>query len=117
MLASSARVTLLILWVVVIFVLTGYPAMDAPRTEILHFDKVAHFAMFAIYGMLALRLMKRLAYFLSGLVIVIVAEAQQAFVPGRDVEPLDVLAGALGLVVVFAIAELTRSRRRAIPKT
>ena len=94
---------MLIVWIVVIFVLTGYPKLEAPKMKIYGIDKLYHFVVFFILGLIAIRLMSVKGYFLLGIGVVLLAEFQQLIIPGRDFEVLDILAGAIALIVSFFI--------------
>lgn len=86
-----------------IFVLTGYPKFNVPKIRELPVDKLYHFVVFFIMGLIAVRLMKTMSYFILGVVIVILAECQQLFIPGRDFEMYDMFAGVLALIVIYSI--------------
>ena len=94
---------LLVVWILTIFVLTGYPKFNVPRIKDLPADKFYHFVVFFIMGLIAARLMKTMSYFILGVVIVILAECQQLIIPGRDFEVYDILAGVLALFVSYFI--------------
>ena len=84
---KSVRWVLLILWIGIIFVLTGYPKLSVPRIDKFPADKIYHFV----------------AFFILGLSVTLLAEFQQFFVPGRDVELFDILAGISGLLICYLI--------------
>lgn len=94
---------LLIIWIVVIFFLTGYPSLETPKIKELPLDKFYHFLLFFIYGLFGFRVLGAGVYFLSGVIIVITAEVQQIFIPGRDFEFLDMIAGIIGLLCFYLI--------------
>ncbi len=99
----SIDILLLIIWIVMIFFLTGYPGLEAPKIKEVPVDKFYHFLLFFVYGLLGLKVLDAEVYFLSGLIVVIVAEVQQIFIPGRDFELLDIIAGAMGLLFFYLI--------------
>ncbi len=99
----SINILLLIVWIVVIFVLTGFPSLESPKIKEFPIDKFYHYLLFFVYGLLAIRNMNIMVYFLSGLIVIIVAEVQQIYIPGRDFEILDMIAGAFGLLSIFLI--------------
>ncbi len=99
----SIDLLLLIIWIVVIFFLTGYPALEAPKLKDFPIDKFYHFLLFFIYGVFGLKILNSWLYFLSGGIIIVIAEVQQIFIPGRDFEPLDMVAGAIGLLIFYFI--------------
>ncbi|MCX7995710.1 MAG: hypothetical protein N3A65_08090 [candidate division WOR-3 bacterium] len=98
---KGVNILLLIIWIVVIFFLTGYPGLEAPKVKEIPVDKFYHFLLFFIYGLLGMRVLEIGIYFLSGILIIIAAEVQQIFIPGRDFELLDMIAGALGLLAFY----------------
>lgn len=106
---TNIKKILLVLWIIVIFVLTGYPTLEAPKINQFSVDKLFHFIVFFILGLFEMRLLKHRNFFLIGCSIVLLAEAQQLFIPGRDFEILDIFAGILGLVVVYFIFKMKRS--------
>ncbi|MGB9720133.1 MAG: VanZ family protein [bacterium] len=108
----SIDLLLLIIWIVVIFVLTGYPGLESPKIKEFPIDKFYHFLLFFIYGLLAMRTLNIAVYFSTGILIIIAAEVQQIFVPGRDFEILDMVAGGFGLVVIYLIFVLRRQRKK-----
>jgi len=55
-------------------------------------------------------------FFLIGCGIALLAELQQIFIPGRNFEILDILAGIFGLVVIFLILKLARSNKNGLSK-
>jgi VanZ family protein len=86
-----------------IFVLTGYPKFNVPKVKNLPVDKLYHFVVFFILGLIAARLMKYRSFFVVGLLVVLLAECQQLIIPGRDFEVADMLAGVLALIVSYLI--------------
>ncbi len=106
----SVDVSLLIIWTIVIFVLTGLPGLESPKVKELPVDKLYHFLLFFVYGILSIRLVTGIFYFLSGVLIIIAAEVQQLFIPGREFEILDMIGGGIGLITVFIIYPLTQKR-------
>jgi len=94
---------LLILWIVIIFILTGYPTLETPKIKEFPVDKLYHFFVFFIMGLLETRLLKTKYFFLLGCSVVFLSEFQQIFIPGRDFEMLDIIAGIMGLVVIYFI--------------
>lgn len=114
---NSAQIALLVLWIVIIFVLTGYPALKTPGIEKFPADKVYHFTLFFILGILAIRLVGMYLYFLLGLGIAIVAETQQVFIPGRNFEILDIAAGILGFFTFFVINKIRSTHKHGVSKT
>ena len=99
----NVRWALLIVWIITIFVLTGYPKIDMPKIKDFPIDKFYHFVVFFIMGFLAARLMKVRSFFVLGLLVVLLAEFQQVFIPGRYFEVPDIFAGIFAVVVSYFI--------------
>jgi VanZ family protein len=99
----SVRRGLLILWIIIIFVLTGYPKLEVPKVKHLNVDKIYHFIAFFIMGLLAARLLSVRGYFMLGIVVLLLAEFQQLIIPGRVFEFTDIAAGGIGLVISYFI--------------
>lgn len=114
---NIAQIALLVLWIVIIFVLTGYPSLKTPDIDKFPADKVYHFALFFIFGILAFRLVGVYLFFLLGMGIAIVAEVQQIFISGRNFEILDIAAGILGLTTFFVIHKLRSIYKHGVSKT
>ncbi len=108
---KSVNLLLLIVWIVIIFMLTGFPALESPKIKELPVDKFYHFILFFVYGFLALRTMNILAYFISGGLVIIGAEVQQLFIPGRDFEYFDIVAGGAGLVAIYLVSTAKKIRK------
>jgi len=99
----SVRWSLLIVWIIVIFVLTGYPKLEVPKIKHLHLDKLYHFVVFFIMGFLASRLLSIRGFFALGFVVLFIAEFQQLFIPGREFEVSDILAGGVAVIVSYFV--------------
>ncbi|MGD9380368.1 MAG: VanZ family protein [candidate division WOR-3 bacterium] len=99
----NVRRGLLILWILIIFVLTGYPKLEVPRMKSLHLDKLYHFIAFFILGFLASRLLSVRGFFVLGLIVLLLAEFQQLIIPGRLFELSDIAAGGIALVVSYFV--------------
>ncbi|MCK4940860.1 VanZ family protein [candidate division WOR-3 bacterium] len=100
---KNVRRIMLIVWIVIIFVLTGYPKLEVPELMELPIDKLYHFVVFFVMGLLAAKLMRAKGFFILGFVIVLLAELQQLVIPGREFEPLDIAAGILALIVSYFV--------------
>lgn len=103
--------TVLIIWTAVVFVLTGYPALESPKIKEFPVDKVYHFIIFFILGLLAVRIFKLKRYLIFCGIAVILAEVQQIWIPGRDFELLDIVAGIIGFIVAYIVFLITQRRR------
>jgi VanZ family protein len=94
---------MLIVWIVIIFVLTGYPKLEVPKLREFPIDKLYHFIVFFVMGLLAAKLLRAKGFFMLGITIVLLAELQQLAIPGREFEPLDIAAGILALIVSYFV--------------
>jgi len=113
----GVRFFLLVVWIAIIIFLTGYPSLRTPKIREFPVDKIVHFVIFFLFGLFARTLLKPLKYFLFGTALILVAEFQQLFIPGRTFEILDMAAGALGLVAYFIITLPIRSTKNGLSKT
>ena len=98
---KNVRWIMLIVWIVIIFVLTGYPRLEVPQLKEFPLDKLYHFVVFFVMGLLASKLMRARGFFILGIIVVSLAELQQLVIPGREFEPLDIGAGILALIVSY----------------
>jgi len=99
----NVRRGMLVLWIIIIFVLTGYPKLEVPKMKNLHLDKLYHFVVFFIMGFLAARLLSIRGFFMLGIIVLFLAEFQQLLIPGREFEIFDILAGGTALVVSYFV--------------
>lgn len=96
-----------LLWALVVFYVGGRSSVPAPRTD-LPLDKLAHLSMYGILGLLAGRA-ARLSrhrvgwgwFVAGGLLLGVLDEFQQHFIPSRSADPLDWLADAAGFIIAF----------------
>lgn len=77
--------------------------LEVPKVKDFPIDKLYHFVVFFIMGLLAARLLTAKGFFLLGIAVVLLAEFQQVFIPGRDFELMDMVAGAIGIVVSYFV--------------
>lgn len=103
--------TVLLIWTAVVFVLTGYPSLESPKIIEFPIDKAYHFMIFFILGLLAVRIFRLKGYLIFCGVAVILAEMQQLWIPGRDFELLDIIAGISGFVAAYIVYSIARGRR------
>lgn len=108
---KNTRRALLVVWIVVIFVLTGFPMLEAPDVDNVPIDKLYHFLVFFVMGLLGANLLDRRVFFLLGSGVVLLAECQQLIIPGRRFEWLDMIAGAAGFFVSFMVFRKRGERR------
>ena len=111
----KTRTIFLILWIIIILMLTGYPTLETPKIKEIPIDKLYHFIIFFILGALEIGLVKTRQFFMLGCGVVVVAEVQQIFIPGREFEILDIAAGILGLIVIYFVFK-KRSPRNDLSK-
>jgi len=114
---KNTKVLLLIFWIIVIFVLTGYPTLRVPTIKDLPIDKLYHFILFFVLGILEYRLLKTYLFFAIGCSVALLAEFQQILIPGRGFELLDIGFGFLGLLVSYMIFRSRSAIRNAVSKT
>lgn len=108
---------MLIVWIIVIFVLTGYPSLTVRGIVQTPVDKLYHAIIFFILGFLEYPVFKRFLFFLVGGAIVFFAEFQQLIIPGRDFEIADIIAGIFGLLIAFFVFNWRNIKKDAISKT
>jgi VanZ family protein len=113
---KNIRIIMLIVWIVLIFVVTGFPTFRTPKSDA-PIDKLYHFAAFFILGVLEFRVLSTIWFFVLGCSVVILSEVQQIFILGREFELLDIVAGMLGLGFFFLITKLRDHWRHAVSKT
>lgn len=109
---QSVNLLLLIVWITIIFMLTGFPSLESPKIKEFPIDKIEHFLLFFVYGLIAMRSLNIVAYFVSGILVIITAEVQQIFIPGRDFEIMDMFAGLVGLLTVGIIYRIKKGRQK-----
>jgi VanZ family protein len=114
---KRVRVALLVLWIVIILILTGYPSIKTPHIDEFPLDKFYHFVLFFIFGILAFRVVHMYFLFMLGIGVALIAELQQLVIPGREFELLDIGTGILGLLVSVAIYKVRSVYKHEIPKT
>ncbi len=95
------------LWTLIILFLTWYPKVEIPDLGINAEDKVAHIAVFLLWGILMLRMLNRYEIndlsgavklvIVSGTLFAIVDESIQGLIPGRYFTFYDMLANAAGV--------------------
>ena len=105
-----------VLWTILILVLCWMPRHSLPMDEggpsllnRLHFDKVVHLGIFAVFAFLWRRAFSRRAVVVivvAGLFLAVITELGQATsIVGRDADVWDAVADAIGVVVGAAFAE------------
>lgn len=107
-----------------IIVLSSIPNLTTPHIDFLPFDKLAHFAEYAIFAAIAFRSFSSLfgdnprkAFLFSALFLTLFSlsdEIYQRFVPGRYSDPADFLAdiGGSFLVLILLYMRFRRNIRK-----
>ena len=106
---------LLIIWIIVILTLSSIPDLRIiPPWHFTWKDKISHFIEYGIFALLFLLMVKQenritnhrksfLAVLTFGLLLAIVDELHQLFIPGRSTDALDIVADSFGIVMVSFI--------------
>jgi VanZ family protein len=112
----------LILWTLFLLGLLLAPVRETPipNPGFMHWDKVAHFGLFAVTGFIGVFGFNFLGQFkfrmlfgtVFGLFLAISTEFAQSLVPLRDTSLYDLLADVVGLGVGLAFYALLYSRHR-----
>ncbi|MBC8384420.1 MAG: VanZ family protein [Candidatus Cloacimonetes bacterium] len=96
------------IWTIIIAVLTSYPKLQSPTSQIINYDKIAHFMMYFIFSILFMKMhnpsdmkktIKKL-YFLM-MFVPLFDEIHQIPIPGREFSVYDILADLLGFAVII----------------
>lgn len=116
-LKKTVRTILLIFWVILIFVLTGLPGLETPHLAACPMDKVYHFILFLVLGILGYRTVRTLYFFMLGSFVIALAELQQLAIPGRSFELMDMVAGLIGLCFAYTMFKGYRIVKHAVSKT
>lgn len=100
-----------LIWAAVILVLTSYPSISVPDTGFELQDKVAHFGVYFILGLLTARAIvfgKKLNFrrslstcALCCCIFAALDEGHQLFIPGRSAEIGDILADFAGIFLAL----------------
>ncbi len=102
-----------VVWAALIFALSSIPDLG---TGLGGWDlvlrKIAHAAEYAVLGALLLRATGRVGLALAlGVAYAVSDEIHQAFVPGREGAPLDVVIDAIGVACGVVLWQVLRTRR------
>lgn len=99
------------IWTLFILVLTLVPTPPYNGTVETYYDKVAHVIMFGVFSYLYFGVIKSKSrgqkFFASvavGICFSLLIEFLQMYVPGRDTNHWDFVAGATGVLVFSAVA-------------
>jgi VanZ family protein len=101
---------LFILWSLLIITLTSYPKLQNPLSDkIWNVDKLAHFAVYAIFSLLFVKMNQHKSLRENGknltilaLIIPLVDELHQIPIPGRSFSVYDILADLAGFLIIIA---------------
>lgn len=110
---------LALLWWGLIWLLSSLPSKELPQLHIFSLDKLAHYGVYFILGILLDRWLKsrdisgvrRILVFLAVLISALADEYHQYFIPGRSVSIYDFMANALGLGTAFLMGSIRRDQR------
>ena len=118
---SGRRWTPVALWILVILTATSVPGKDVPNVGPEWIDKVVHFSLYGVLGILATRAVLvqppvRLTSLLLRVTLAISAfaaldELHQLFIPGRDCDIHDWLADTLGAALACLLTAAALARR------
>ena len=110
-----------ILWSIFIGFLCFTPAQELPKWEVLSFDKIGHFGIFAIlvffciWGLakgsesrMSLKTAILIAVLYSLIYSLLIEIIQASFIPGRSGEVVDFLADAIGCFIGLLVYQLWR---------
>jgi VanZ family protein len=96
----------LIVWAAVLFGLSSIPGQEIPTFDVSFSDKIAHCAVYGVWGILSFRALRLTTRLRLGYAILLTAlmalaygvsdEIHQMFVPQRSPDPLDVMADVFG---------------------
>ena len=106
------------IWGAAIFTISSIPYLETPGPENIGLDKLAHFGLYLILGILVFRgwnkeesKAKALPYII---IFAIIDELHQVIVPGRYVEFTDLIANFTG---IFCAKLITRRKNENIQET
>jgi len=115
--------TLLIIWIVVMFTVSSIPDLKIiPHWHFTWKDKIAHIAEYAILALLFLLMLRQenrianrkrrlLTILCFGLLISVIDELHQLFIPGRSTDFLDIVADFFGIVIMAFIFDKIQNHR------
>jgi hypothetical protein len=112
--------TLAVAWTLLILAACSIPGHELPASSLLQYDKLAHFALFAVLGGLWMHALPgplprtTRVVTAAGLAYAALTEVYQSLLPlGRSGDPLDVLADAAGLLTAVVLYRWWAARREA----
>jgi VanZ family protein len=95
-----------IVWMVLIWTISSLPSSELPSFQVFGFDKIAHFSIYMIWGLLVNKhLLKVRTHIVTSIAIYSLMclcasldEWHQHYIPGRSVNVYDLLANLFGLI-------------------
>lgn len=104
---------------ITIAILSSIPSLDINIDDSISWDKVAHFTEYFVLSFLYYKyqqkkgtlkqiIVKRLTWMM--LLVPIIDEAHQLFIPGRQFSLLDALADTLGFLIIILFIVLQRNK-------
>jgi len=107
---KSFLLMLAILWMAIIWIISSIPSKDLPSFSMFGIDKLAHFGVYFVWGILVNLYLKtcgagKKVYWIVYLMMLIAAaldEYHQKYIPGRSVTVYDFMANAAGLLSAYA---------------
>lgn len=112
-----------LVWALIIFIQSSFPAIELPKVELISFDKIVHMGVYGVLaGLCFISLMhiksKNIftdnVYLSTGIITVIYGatdEIHQYFVPNRSSEVQDWLADVLGIIIALLVIRYYLSKR------
>lgn len=94
-------------WAFVIFLLVSLPSIPRKEGGFAYYDKVGHFALFFIFGILLIGVSREReinigVLFIMALVYGLVVEINQPWIVGRDFSLFDLTSNLLGSFSIFS---------------
>ena len=118
---TAVRYGPVILWALLILTVSSIPNLSAPGTQFRFIDKIAHIIEYGIFGYLLtsawippakMYSRKRIVIVVTiGILYGILDEIYQSCIPGRESDPFDVLADAIGVCAAIVLW-IVLSRKR-----
>jgi len=112
---NRLRMGIFLIGVLVIMTATAIPIKEAVVPARYHLDKLVHVGMFAMLAGIGLRAVRVRTFLLAAGAVAVLSEFQQAFIPGRCVALLDLVANLVGTGLGLVIFGRRRIRRERLP--
>jgi VanZ family protein len=101
------------IWWIIILVLTSIPGQELPDVEITNLDKLVHFTIYFILGMLVQvrfiglsgnrSVTLRIILILCGVLFAAIDELHQHLIPGRTASWADFFFDSIGMMIAFLV--------------